>query len=221
MIRVALLDDHVLVRSGLRQILEQSGLVEVCGEAGSYHELVSFLHSFQVDDDGKVEGFPQVLVMDISLPGKNGLEALSDLHLEFPDLPVLMLSTHPADQYAIRTFKTGASGYLNKGCAAHDLVTAIQTLFRGEKYITPETAELLASHVQTKSSDQPPHTLLSDREFQVFMLIGKGVPLTEIAKMLSISIKTISTYRIRTLKKMGLTTNAEVAVYIAKNGLEA
>ena len=209
MIRVLLADDHTIVRSGLKQILDSDPAMNVVFEAGNGNEVVEFVRGNPID----------VVVMDITMPGRNGLEALKDLKRMDPRLPVLVLSMHPHDQYAVRVLKAGAAGYITKESAPDELVTAIKKAFRGGKYISSEVAELLADHIERGEVDEP-HKLLSDREFEVFLRIGKGRSLTEIAHELNISVKTVSTYRTRIIEKTGISTNASITRYCLQHCLD-
>jgi len=208
MIRVMVADDHPVVRRGLVQILSDASDVRVVGEAANAVELVGLLHREACD----------VVLLDISMPGKNGIEALKAIRTEFPQVRALILSSYPEDQFAVRALKAGAAGYLTKHTAPERLIEAVQRIAAGKRYITPEVAELLASNVDD-GSDAPPHQLLSDREFQVLRLIASGKQLSEIADQLALSPKTVSVYRARLLEKMKLANNAELTRYAIKNGL--
>ena len=208
MIRIVLADDHTIVRSGLKQILESEHDIKVVFEAGSGDEAVEFVRSNSVD----------VVVMDITMPPRNGLEALKDIKKLKPTVPVLILSMHTREQYAVRVLKAGASGYITKESAPDELVTAIRKADRGGIYINNELAELLAKHVGSTVAEEP-HKDLSDRELQVFLAIGRGRSLTDIASDLNISVKTVSTYRSRIIEKTGLTTNAMITRYSLEHGL--
>jgi len=208
-IRVLLADDHTMVRRGLKQILESDPAVNVVFEAGNGNEVVEFVRGNTID----------VVVMDITMPGRNGLEALKDLKRIDPRLPVLVLSMHPHDQYAVRVLKAGAAGYITKESAPDELVAAIKKAFRGGKYISSEVAELLADHIENGEVDEP-HKLLSDREFEVFLRIGKGKSLTNIAHELNISVKTVSTYRTRIIEKTRISTNASITRYCVQHCLD-
>jgi DNA-binding NarL/FixJ family response regulator len=208
LIRVLLADDHTIVRHGLKQILESDPAINVVYEAGNGAEAVDFVRNNTVD----------VVVMDITMPGRNGLEALKDIKRTDAGLPVLVLSMHPQEQYAVRVLKAGAAGYITKESAPDELVTAIKKAFRGGKYISSEVAELLAVHVEHGDADEP-HKLLSDREFEVFLLIGQGKSLTEIAEELSISVKTVSTYRTRIIEKTGISSNSSITRYCVQHSL--
>lgn len=208
MIRVILTDDHAVVRRGLRQIVADAGDIEVVGEAQDYGELAALMRGTECD----------VLLLDISMPGKNGLEVLKIVRERNPRLPVLILSTFPEDQYALRALKAGASGYVGKNSAPESLVDAIRLVARGKKYITPELAAQLAERIG-ENTTQAPHELLSDREYETLRLIASGMKLADIAVALELSPKTVSVYRARLLEKMNLKNNAELTHYALKNGL--
>jgi DNA-binding NarL/FixJ family response regulator len=208
MIRVVIADDHAIVRQGLRQILSAHGDFEVVGEAANHGEVMQLLRREACD----------VLLLDIAMPGKNGIDTLKQLRLEKPKLPVLVLSMYPEDQYAFRALKAGASGYLTKMTAADQLVDAIRTITRGRKYITPELAQSLAESFD-RDTEIEPHSLLSDREFQTLKLIASGKPLAQIGAELALSPKTVSVYRARLLAKLGLHTNADLTRYAIEHGL--
>ncbi len=202
MINVVLADDHAIVRQGLRQILLAQPDLSVAGEAANHGEVMQLVR----------KGPPDVLVLDINMPGKNGIDTLKQVKQEYPRLPVLMLSMYPEDQYAVRALKAGASGYLTKMAAAEQLVDAIRMIARGKKYITPELAQSLADSLD-RDTDVPPHELLSDREFQVLRLIASGRTLSQIGDELALSPKTVSVYRARLLAKLQLASNAELTRY--------
>ena len=208
MIRVVLCDDHAIVRRGLHQILSELGNIEVVAEAANYRELRNVLP----------RGAHVVLLLDIDMPGKNGMDALEIIHKEFPNLPVLMLSLYPEDQYAVRALRSGAMGYLNKNSAPEKLIEAVTQVASGQKFISPEVSQLLADRVSERMPDAP-HELLSNREFQVLRLIASGKRLSEIAEALSISPKTVSVYRARILEKLGVKNNVEVAHYVTQHGI--
>jgi two-component system invasion response regulator UvrY len=208
MIRVVIADDHAIVRQGLRQILATHGDFEVVGEAANHAEVMQLLRHESCD----------VLLLDIAMPGKNGIDTLKQVRVEKPKLPVLVLSMYPEDQYAFRALKAGASGYLTKMTAADQLVDAIRTITRGRKYITPELAESLAESFD-RDTEIEPHSLLSDREFQTLKLIATGKPLAQIGAELALSPKTVSVYRARLLAKLGLHTNADLTRYAIEHGL--
>lgn len=208
MIRVIIADDHAILRQGLRQILTAQPDMQVVGEAANYAEVMQQVRRGECD----------VLLLDIAMPGKNGIETLKQVKHEYPKLPVLMLSMYPEDQYAVRALKAGAAGYLNKVSAADQLVHALRQLARGRRYITAELADSLAATL-TGNQDVPPHELLSDREFQTLCQIAGGKTLAQIADELVVSPKTISVYRARLLAKLKLTTNAELTRYALENKL--
>ena len=208
MIKVAIADDHAIVRQGLRQILSAHGEFEVIGEAANHGEVMQLLRRCACD----------VLLLDIAMPGKNGIDTLKQVRIERPKLPVLILSMYPEDQYAFRALKAGASGYLTKMTAADQLVDAIRTITRGRKYITPELAQSLAESFD-RDTEIEPHSLLSDREFQTLKLIAAGKPLAQIGAELALSPKTVSVYRARLLAKLGLHTNADLTRYAIEHQL--
>jgi len=208
LIRTVLADDHAIVRRGLKQILESESDITVVFEAANGDEAVEYVRANGVD----------VVVMDITMPPRNGLEALKEIKKLKPTLPVIVLSMHTREQYAVRVLKAGAAGYITKESAPDELVTAIRKAYRGGKYISNEVAELLAIHVGGPESEEP-HKILSDRELEVFLAIGRGRSLTEIANDLNISVKTVSTYRTRIIEKTSLTTNAMITRYCVEHGL--
>jgi DNA-binding NarL/FixJ family response regulator len=200
----------MLVRQGLRRLLEDAPDIEVVGEAGTGQETMKLIATVSCS----------LLLLDISLPDRNGLEVLKDVHALRPHLPVLILSVYTEYQYAIRAFRAGAAGYLMKAAAAHELLDAVRRTGQGSKYITPVVAEKLAENFQNRRSDtQLPHEQLSDREFEVLERIAKGFSVAEISKTLGLSPKTISTYRSRILQKMGLKNSAELMHYAFENQL--
>lgn len=208
MIKIIIADDHAVVRTGLRQIIEQDPNLKVTGEASSGFELLEKIR----------EGNYDVVLLDISMPGKDGLATLKDIKRINPKLPVLIFTVYPEDQYAVRLLKAGASGYLNKECEPEELIEAIHRVAMGRKYVSENLAELLATKLE-ETSAVPLHEQLSDREFQVMCLIASGKTIKEIAKELHLSANTVSTYRIRILEKMGMRSNAEITHYAIKNGL--
>ncbi len=208
MIRVLVVDDHPVVRKGLIQILIGEPDVEAAVEADSAGELLRQVRESEWD----------VVVLDITLPDRSGLEVLKDIKAMRPEMPVLILSMHPEDQYALRVLKAGAAGYINKESAADVLVNAVRKVVGGGKYVSPSMAEKLAAVVGSDYEVQP-HERLSDREFQVMCMIASGKRLKEIGEELCLSVKTVSTYRTRVLDKMGMESNAELTYYAVKNGL--
>jgi DNA-binding NarL/FixJ family response regulator len=208
MIRALIADDHAVVRQGLKQILGDTPEMLVAGEATNGQEVLD-----------KVRAEPwDVVVLDISMPDRSGLDILKQLRSERPKLPVLVLSMHSEDQYAVRVLKAGASGYLTKDSAPDELVKAIRKVVSGGRYVSSFLAEKLAFEIGTDSS-RLPHETLSDREFQVLRLIAGGKSVTEIAAELCLSVKTVSTYRARMLEKMNLGTTAELIHYAVQNHL--
>jgi DNA-binding NarL/FixJ family response regulator len=208
MIKILIADDHAIVRRGLKQILTETPDMVVAGEAHNGEELLEKMRSDRWD----------VVVLDISMPGRGGLDILKQLKSEQPKLPVLMLTIHPEDQYAVRVLRAGASGYLTKESAPDHLVEAIRKVARGGKYISPHLAEKLAFNLESLS-EKPLHEALSDREFQVLRLIASGKTVKEIGEELSLSVKTISTYRTRILEKMKMKNNAELTHYAIQQKL--
>lgn len=208
MIRVLLADDHAIVRAGLKEILADTGDIEVAGEAANGQEVLARVSAQDFD----------VAVLDMSMPGRNGIELIKLVKAEKPKLRILVLSMHSEEQYAVRALKAGASGYLSKDSAADELVAAIRRIAGGGAYVTPETAERLALGAAPRA-EAAPHTLLSDREFQVFRMIARGAAVGEIARELSLSVKTISTHKTRILEKMGLANQAELIRYALEHHL--
>jgi two-component system invasion response regulator UvrY len=208
MIRVLIADDHAVVRQGLKQILGDTPEMVVAGEATTGQEVLDRVRAEAWD----------VVVLDISMPDRSGLDILKQLRSERPKLPVLVLSMHSEDQYAMRVLKAGASGYLTKDSAPDELVKAVRKVVSGGRYVSAFLAEKLAFEIGT-DSNRLPHETLSDREFQVLRGIAAGKSVTEIAAELYLSPKTVSTYRARLLQKMNLTTNAELIHYAIQNHL--
>ncbi|MDH4231468.1 MAG: response regulator transcription factor [Nitrospirota bacterium] len=208
MIDILIADDHSVVRAGLKQILSDIPGMTVVDEASSGVEVLDKIRKKDYS----------VVVLDIAMPGKNGLDVLKEIKSERPGLPVLMLSMYPEDQYAIRVLKSGAAGYLTKESAPEELITALRTVAKGKKYISPSIAEKLAFNLDFDRKREP-HELLSDREYQVLCLIAEGKTVTQIADELFLSVKTVSTYRGRILEKMELKNNSELTSYAIKNRL--
>jgi len=209
MIRVLIADDHAILRRGLRQIIAETADLAVVGEACNSAEALKFVREQACD----------VVLLDISMPDRNGIETLKLIRKERPRVSVLMLSMHPENQYALRALRSGAAGYLNKQSAPMQLVNAVREVARGRKYLTPQVAEELADNLVRGEEQQQDHHALSNREFQTMCLIASGKTATEIAEQLSLSVKTISAYRARILEKLGLRSNAEITHYAIKNGL--
>lgn len=207
-IRVLIADDHAIVRQGLRQILSDTPDLTVSGEAENGVQAVQMVRAGEWD----------VVLMDVSMPDRNGIDALKLIKKEYPRLPVLILSMYPEEQYAIRALKAGAAGYLTKQSAPELLVTAIRQVASGKKYVSPSLAEELANAIGD-DSERPPHEKLSDREYQTLCMIASGKTPTEIAEALNLSVKTVSVYRARLLEKMNLRNNAELTHYGLKHGL--
>ena len=209
MIRIAIVDDHAIVRTGLRQYFSDQVDLRVTGEAANGREALELLRAGEVD----------VMLMDLSMPDHSGIDALAAIKARAPDLPVLILSGFPETHYATTLLRQGASGYLNKECDPEEIVKAIRTVFRGRRYITPAVAELLADGLAGGSSDKPPHEQLSEREFQVFLRLAKGETIGHMADSMSLSVKTVSTYRTRVMDKLKLSSNSDLTYYALKNGL--
>lgn len=207
MLKVLIADDHEVVQKGLRQILTDEFGETHFGEARTTSEALELVRKQNWD----------IVVLDISMPGRSGLDLLKEVKQNYPKLPVLVLSVHPEDQYALRALKAGASGYLTKDSASDELVNAVKQLCRGRKYVSRTLAEKLAVAVGEEEKSGPES--LSDREFQVLQMIASGKTASEIADELSLSVKTISTYRARILEKLQLKTNAQLIHYAVQQGL--
>ena len=208
MIRVLIADDHTIVREGLKQLLLAASGLEVAGEARDGHEVLERVRNGDFD----------VLLLDMSMPGKSGMELIRLVKSERPKLRILVLSMHAENQYAVRAVKAGASGYLTKDSAARDLVSAIRKVASGGAFISPEVAEALALSAMPQA-EGPPHASLSDREYQVFRLLVGGKTVSDIAAELNLSSKTISTHKARLMEKMGLGNQAELVRYAIRHGL--
>ena len=208
MIKILIVDDHAIVRQGLKQIVSETPDILVTDEAASGQEALEKVWKNDYD----------IVVLDITMPGRGGLAALKQKKTMKPKLPILILSMHPEDQYALRVLKAGASGYLTKESVPEELIAALRKVSQGRRYITPALAEKLAFRLE-KDSEKAPHERLSDREFQIMSLIAAGKTVKEIANELVLSPKTISTYRARILRKMDLKNNAELMHYVLKSGL--
>lgn len=209
MIRVLLADDHSIVRDGLRRIVEESGNMEVVAEADDGHEAIQKTRDHT----------PDVVVVDISMPGLDGLEVISRLSTDFPDLPILVLTMHEEEQYVVRAIEAGAKGYLTKKSAPEQLVTAIRKVYEGARYLTEEAVEMLALRVARGADGRSPLDSLSTRELQVLRRLAMGHTNREIASAYHISIKTVDTYRFRLLKKLGLRNNAELSRFAIQKHL--
>ncbi len=208
MIHVLVADDHPLVRSGLRHVLSKEPDFAPPGEAKDSDEVLELLGKQTWD----------ALVLDIAMPGPSGLETLTEIRRRCPDLPVLILSVFPEEQFAVRAIRSGASGYLTKTDAPAELVRAIRCILGGKKYVSPTTAEALANVVRS-GTNRVSHELLSDREFQVMRRIAAGKTVSEIAEEIGLSVKTVSTYRARALEKLNMRTNSQFTQYAIRSGL--
>ena len=202
MIRIVIADDHTIVREGLKQLLSAAGDFEVVGEARDGHEALQRVRELDFE----------VLLLDMSMPGKGGLEVIKQAKAEKPKLRILVLSMHEEHQYAIRAIRSGASGYLTKETASTLLATALRKVAAGGAYITPEVAEQLALGAMP-ATDAAPHTALSDREFQVFRMLADGEAVSDVAATLNLSVKTVSTHKARLMQKLGVATTAELIRY--------
>lgn len=208
MIKVTIVDDHSMVRSGLAKILKEEPDMEVVSEADGYLELIESLKKTA----------PDIILLDINMPGKNGLEILKELRLHHAQIKVLMLSMHPEDRFSARTIKAGASGYITKESASDDLVNAIRKVYSGGKFITPIVAEILADTFENYDN-KVTHERLSDREFQILRMITSGKKVKDIASELFLSPATVATYRSRILEKMHMKSNVELTNYVLRNNL--
>lgn len=208
MIRLLIADDHAIVRQGMRQILSGTGDITVAGEAADGLEVLRLLRADAFD----------VVLLDITMPERNGMEVLKQIKREFPKLAVIILSMHAEDEFGVRALKSGAAGYLNKQTAPTELVNAIRHVAAGRKYVSASLAEELANHVGSESAG-PPHHTLSTREYQTLCLIGSGRTLSQAASEMSLSPKTVSVYRARLLEKLRLKNNAELTHYAIRHRL--
>lgn len=208
MIRILIADDHAIVRAGLRQFIADQIDMEVTGEAATGDEAIALVRSEEFD----------IVLLDISMPDKNGIDTLRAIKQIRPELPVLILSGHAEEQYAVNLLRAGASGYVNKEAASTQLVGAARTVVQGRKYVSPTLAQVLAEGV-AGGTDEPLHAQLSQREFQIFRKLAGGQAVSQIADELHLSVKTVSTYRTRVLEKMGMRSNADLTYYAVKNGL--
>jgi two-component system invasion response regulator UvrY len=208
-LRIFIADDHPIVREGLKQIIAKTSDMTVVGEAADGQQLLDKMRGNQVD----------VVLLDISMPGRSGLDVLKQLKTQWPKIRLLVLSQHPEDQYALRVLRAGAAGYMTKESASEQLIIAIRKVASGGKYVSPSLAEHLASDLDGGPGDRPLHTNLSDREYEVMRMIAEGKSVSEIGEELSLSVKTISTYRTRILSKMNMTKNADIIHYGIRSGL--
>jgi two-component system invasion response regulator UvrY len=207
-IRILIADDHPIVREGYKKILSDTPDMIVADEAENGQEVLSYVRKKNYD----------LILLDISMPGRSGLEILKELKNERPRLPVLILSIYPEEQYAVRAFRAGASGYLTKASAPNELISAIRKISQGGRYISSSLAEQLTYYLDA-DADKPLHETLSDREYQVMLMIASGKTVSEIAGELFLSVKTISTYRSHILEKMKMKNNAEITLYAVRNKL--
>lgn len=207
-IRILVVDDHAVVRAGLRNFLADAPDMEIAGDASNSDEALRLIR----------EQDWHVVLLDISLPHKSGIEILKQIKREKPNLPVLVLSMHPESRYAVQLLRNGAGGYLQKEAMAEELIAAIRTVVVGRKYVSPAVAQLLALDID-QSGKGPLHAALSEREFQIFCRLAGGQGPTRIAEDLSLSVKTVSTYRVRILEKMKMASNADLMYYAIKNDL--
>jgi len=208
MIQVAIVDDHQIVRTSFRELLNEDSAISISFEAANGDDALAHLRTTPCD----------VLLLDISLPGKSGVDVLRTVRQRHPDLKVLILSGFPEESYALAMIKNGANGYLCKDCEQAELLKAIRTVSLGRRYVSPRTAELLADEMSGGRSGEP-HEILSDRELQVFLRLVRGESVSDIAEQLHLSVKTISTYRSRLTEKLNVTSNAELATYAIRHGL--
>jgi DNA-binding NarL/FixJ family response regulator len=208
MIRILIADDHAIVRAGLKQFIADQLDMEVAGEAATGAETIALVRTQEFD----------IVLLDISMPDKNGIDTLKTIKHIKPELPVLILSAHAEEQYAVNLLRAGASGYINKETASTQLVGAVRTAVQGRKYVSPTLAQVLAEGI-SGNGDEPLHGSLSQREFQIFCKLAGGQAVSQIADELHLSVKTVSTYRTRVLEKMGMKSNADLTYYAVKNGL--
>ena len=207
-VRLLIADDHAVVRQGIRQILSDAPEVKIVAEAATGVEALELMRCSDVD----------LVLLDLSMPGLNGLDVVRQLRHDRPEVRILVLSVHPEEQYAVRVMKAGASGYLTKDSAPEELISALRHIASGHKYVTATLAERLATELEI-GNDRLPHEALSDREYQVMLLIAEGLRVQDIAERLSLSAKTVSTYRTRLLRKMNMRTSTELVRYALKHGL--
>jgi DNA-binding NarL/FixJ family response regulator len=208
MIKVLIVDDHAILREGMVKIIQTEPDIQVSGSVKNASEAINILSGEPVD----------VVILDINMPGRSGLDIIKDVKQLQPEAAILMLSMYSEERFAIRALKSGASGYLTKDMATEELITAIRIIHSGRKYITPTLAENMVNNLQVKTESNP-HDSLSDREFEVMCMIGEGKSVNEIAEILSISSRTVSTYRTRILQKMNLPNNARIMQYVITRGI--
>ncbi|TAG79141.1 MAG: DNA-binding response regulator [Burkholderiales bacterium] len=206
--RIGLVDDHAILRTGLRAFIEEQSDLKVIAEASNGREAIDMVRQHELD----------VLLMDISMPGQSGIDALAMIRAKAPDVGIIILSGYPEEHYAVNLIRQGASGYLNKQCDPAEIIVALRKVANGHRYISAEVAELLAQQL-SRNDECLPHERLSEREFQVFIRLAKGETVGDIAKDLSLSVKTVSTYRTRIMEKLTLQSNSDLTYYAMKNGL--
>jgi DNA-binding NarL/FixJ family response regulator len=209
MTRIVIADDHAVVRKGLRLILADASELQVCGEASSADELMTILRTRPVE----------AVILDVGLGDRDGIEVLKQIRAAFPRLPVLMISVHSEDVFALRALRAGASGYIEKLAPPELLLDAVRRVAAGGKYVSAAITAQLMSHIAGEAAASLPHERLSDREFEIFRLLGSGKSVTGIARALNLSVKTVSTHRMHILSKTGLETNADIVDYVISNGL--
>ncbi len=209
MVRIGIVDDHHIVRTGLRQFLSEQGDLQVTGEATNGRQALDLARAGAID----------VLLLDLALPDGSGVETLAAIRARWPDLPVLILSAYPEARYARTLLKNGARAFLNKECDPEEIVRAIRALAQGRRYVSAAVAEQLAANIGEPEAEQAPHEQLSVRELQVFLRLAQGEAAGHVAEGLSLSVKTVSTYRARVLQKLELSTNSDLTYYALKNGL--
>jgi two-component system, NarL family, invasion response regulator UvrY len=206
--RIGLVDDHAILRSGLRAFIEEQPDLKITAEASNGREAIDMVREHELD----------VLLMDISMPGQSGIDALAMIRAKAPDVGIIILSGYPEEHYAVNLIRQGASAYLNKQCDPTEIITAIRKVANGNRYISAQVAELLAQQLN-RGDDGAAHERLSEREFQVFIRLAKGETVGDIAEDLSLSVKTVSTYRTRIMEKLTLNSNSDLTYYAMKNGL--
>lgn len=209
MTKILVVDDHAVVRAGIHYFLDSLPDMEIAGEAATAQEAMRLIRSQDWD----------IVLLDIAMPDKSGVDVLKQIKREKPNLPVLMLSMHPENRYAVQILRSGASGYVQKEALATELVNAIQTILKGHKYISPVVADLLTSDLKIQEDEKPLHETLSSREYQIFQKLGQGLGVSKIAEDLCLSVKTVSTYRARILEKMKMSSNADIIYYAIKQNL--
>jgi two-component system invasion response regulator UvrY len=208
MIRILIVDDHDIVRQGLRRIFEKSQGMQIVGESANGVEALHWLRHNECD----------VVLLDIAMPGQSGIEVLKQVHMDHPQLPILILSNYPEDQYAVRLIKAGAAGYLTKGCRTAEMMQAVHDVTSGKKFFSPTVLEMLVNEIN-RPEGKLPHEMLSDREFKIFLLLAGGKCVNEIAKELFISNKTVSTHKANVMLKMNLHSVSDLVRYAVKHGL--